>query len=78
MMSEIHEGIDATSPASRASGIDFGCGAQSSRPVGTFSSVPPGAGSFAIEFREEMFRQLHRTSRSSEDPFYCAARGLRL
>ena len=69
MMSEIQDGIVATSPASCASGIDFGCGAQSSRPVGTFSSAP-GAGSLSIELREELFGQLHRTSSASGDPFY--------
>src|SRR5438105_4913437 len=34
-----HDGMDATSPASRPSGIDLGCGFQSSRPIGTCSSA---------------------------------------
>ena len=39
MMRPIQDGIEATSPASRPSGIDFGCGFHSSRPVGTCSSA---------------------------------------
>src|SRR5438046_4904267 len=38
-ISAVHEGILATSMASRPSGIDLSCGFQSSRPSGTRSSA---------------------------------------
>ena len=39
MINDTHEGIEATSPASRTRGIDFAWGFQSSRPAGTCSSA---------------------------------------
>src|SRR5689334_374741 len=39
MIKGTHDGIDATSPARRASDIDFSCGFQSSLPAGTFAST---------------------------------------
>ena len=62
MISETQDGIDATSPASRASGIDFEWGFQSSRPRGTLSSARSRAGTFTIEFGGEQFGERHVTS----------------
>src|SRR4029434_10703407 len=70
MISAIHDGMDATSPARRSSGIDFECGAQSSLPFGTFCSARRVRGTSRSSWSRNSWVSFMLSLRKKKSPAY--------